>query len=71
MENREIIKELEGIINGLKKSSALRMENESKNYPAGTDTDSILNNVRTVERELLAQTIQSLRDRIHGTGAGK
>ena len=64
MENKAIIKELEALISGLKKSNPLKMENESKNYPPDTDTDTILNNVRKVERELLAQTLQALRDKI-------
>jgi len=64
MENKEIVKELENIIAGLKKSTSIKMENEAKCYPPETTTDTILNNVRTVERELLAQTIQSLRDKI-------
>lgn len=66
MENKEIVKELDAIIASLKKSNVLKMENESKNYPPETPVDTILNNARTVERELLAQTVQTLRDKING-----
>ncbi len=69
MENKEIIKELENLIAALKKSTVLRMENESKNYPPETPVDTILNNVRTVERELLAQNLQFLKEKIQASVA--
>jgi len=64
MELKDALKEIDQFINGLNKTNELKMDNETDHYPPGTDPNVILNNVRKVERTLLAQNLKLLRDKI-------
>jgi len=64
MELKDIVKEIDQLIIGLNKSNELKMDNEANAYPPNTDPNLILNNVRKVERTLLAQNLKLLRDKI-------